>query len=372
MPYIIRDLLSGHAEPLCVKQDVTIQKALGSMLDQNYSQLPVVDHDNKLTGIISKEIITNKLLFLKGASYLLDLTVDHCMVPAITRYPDVPLDDDVLADFQDNECIIITDANKLVIGILTNYDIMQFFRMEATEQLIVRDIELTLRDYIEAIIPSEREREMAIAQIRETINPDNGHKYSLPPYKEMTLGQYLIFIKHSSQWSKFEHYFGPMTIFEDQMKNILKIRNTLMHFRDLEITYATDILRNVQIWLTNRPPRPQLKNISAAAIATFTITKPVHTMKSRIGKYDPLINYLITQPADISFAKLSFQNINEILGDELPPSAYKHRAWWSNDSVGHLYSIAWINAGWRVQYINLGSQEVVFERASTKTSKEEK
>jgi hypothetical protein len=45
------------------------------------------------------------------------------------------------------------------------------------------------------------------------------------------------------------------------------------------------------------------------------------------------------------------KQVEKIIGDALPPSAYKYRAWWGNG--GHSQANAWLNAGWRVDKIKL-------------------
>lgn len=58
---------------------------------------------------------------------------------------------------------------------------------------------------------------------------------------------------------------------------------------------------------------------------------------------------------------LSFSKIEEILGFELPPSAYKHSAFWSNTS-SHSISFSWINAGYKSKNTNMQNQTVEFQK----------
>lgn len=46
--------------------------------------------------------------------------------------------------------------------------------------------------------------------------------------------------------------------------------------------------------------------------------------------------------------------MEEIIGQELPPSAKKHPQWWENDSSTHPQAQAWISAGWQRESIDLG------------------
>ncbi|MFI4910491.1 MAG: hypothetical protein ACIAQZ_02355 [Sedimentisphaeraceae bacterium JB056] len=49
---------------------------------------------------------------------------------------------------------------------------------------------------------------------------------------------------------------------------------------------------------------------------------------------------------------LTYNGIEEILGNKLAKSAYIHRPWWSNS--GQVHSPAWTDAGWKVSKIEMG------------------
>ncbi|TKX45570.1 GIY-YIG nuclease family protein [Halorubrum sp. SD690R] len=76
------------------------------------------------------------------------------------------------------------------------------------------------------------------------------------------------------------------------------------------------------------------------------------------GKYLPLKQYL--QTVDENHLKLSFSEIEEILGFGLPKSAHKFDAWWSNGSKPHSY--AWLDSGWKVSDYSFSNQTVQFIR----------
>jgi len=82
-----------------------------------------------------------------------------------------------------------------------------------------------------------------------------------------------------------------------------------------------------------------------------------------MGKYTPLAVYLQEIPLGQGRVALSFAEVEKIIGNELPPSAYKYRAWWANERIGtHVWAHAWLKAGWRVDSVDLGSQRVSFVR----------
>lgn len=49
--------------------------------------------------------------------------------------------------------------------------------------------------------------------------------------------------------------------------------------------------------------------------------------------------------------KLSFEEIESIIHDSLPPSAYKYsEPWWSNNK-DHSQAISWLDAGYETEYV---------------------
>ena len=78
------------------------------------------------------------------------------------------------------------------------------------------------------------------------------------------------------------------------------------------------------------------------------------------NKYDPLGEYLKTQPSDR--VPLSFAEIEKIIGDRLPSSAYKHRPWWSNNPSNNVMTKVWIAAGFESEQVDMEGKTLVFNR----------
>jgi len=57
---------------------------------------------------------------------------------------------------------------------------------------------------------------------------------------------------------------------------------------------------------------------------------------------------------------LSFGEVAEIIGEQLPPSAMKHRAWWANHRGRHVQASAWLGVGWVVEDVDLDKKQVAF------------
>ena len=79
-----------------------------------------------------------------------------------------------------------------------------------------------------------------------------------------------------------------------------------------------------------------------------------------MNKYEPLTHHLMAQK--ISNYNLKFNEIEKIIQDKLPASAYKHRAWWSNNPNNSVMTKAWLDAGWISSDVDLEGQKLVFRR----------
>ncbi len=73
-----------------------------------------------------------------------------------------------------------------------------------------------------------------------------------------------------------------------------------------------------------------------------------------MGKYDPLLRYL--KQSSKSQNILTYAEIERILTEKLPDSAYKYKQWWDNNS--HVQSNAWRDAGYKVDTVHLGDKVI--------------
>ena len=86
-----------------------------------------------------------------------------------------------------------------------------------------------------------------------------------------------------------------------------------------------------------------------------------------MSKYSALGKFLSNAKGDR--INLTFAEIEQILGNELPKSAYNHDAWWANSKTdeSHIWSHLWLAAGWEKDSHSRANRSVVFRRISTET-----
>lgn len=62
--------------------------------------------------------------------------------------------------------------------------------------------------------------------------------------------------------------------------------------------------------------------------------------------------------------KVSFAELQRLIGAKLPASAFKYPAWWSNNPSNNAMTKIWLRAGWRTEQVDIPGQTVVFRRVA--------
>jgi hypothetical protein len=77
------------------------------------------------------------------------------------------------------------------------------------------------------------------------------------------------------------------------------------------------------------------------------------------SKYDPLVEFLRSRTDDA--LRISFDDIEGILGAKLPPSS-KYRPWWSNNTDFAQARNGWLAAGWKTSKVDMNARELTLVR----------
>jgi len=426
MPFPIEELIHGKPKPTSVNLDTPMGEAAEIMLTNEFTQLPVVDDDGKVLGIITTDSMIRALCsFNCGIARL--CVRDGMSRPALFR----PEDDvfDLLRDLEVTYSALIVDREDMLLGIVTAFDTTEFFRERSEDVMVIEDIETAIKDHIKFAHVDE-DGELDQESLKKTINR------VLPGAKERNRGRFIQAVKYCLESSNMnslpldhsiidealERLFGPdksknfeeLTLYEyislllddhvwDQslassgmepeimrglLDDVRDIRNSLFHFRGNISVFERQRLRACSEWFSNHPP---LESIDVSTLTENEIESMVEPsmIREKNGEYStekgasefilsenpldpmdsryaPLAEWLLNCSLPDRKLKLSLNQIEDIINDKLPTSAYKHRAWWANDDISHPQSKQWLDAGWRVSSVLLTSQEVTFMRIKEK------
>ncbi len=250
----IRELLQekDRAELQTIEKTRSVQDALDIMLDNDYTQLPVVNADGTLFGVISEHsIVATYSMTCAGQSKvdLLSLAVEHCVEKPLCVAPKDTIPE-ALTRLQTKTVLVVIEAERPV-GILTYYDFTAFFREIAEGMVYVEKVERILRGYIESAFPTEKALKAALYR---ALGPDRRNKTEpAKQYGELSFGEHIQVMITEDNWGKFEARLASKEYFASLMEPVGKIRNKLAHFRGDFTQRDETQLRQALTWLQNRP-----------------------------------------------------------------------------------------------------------------------
>ncbi|GGJ59793.1 DUF7662 domain-containing protein [Deinococcus roseus] len=121
-----------------------------------------------------------------------------------------------------------------------------------------------------------------------------------------------------------------------------------------------ELLDNEQVLLSTQLHTTLTLEQLLRLLPTLVNAAPEKPLIPSAGKYQRLSEHL-TQ-SNQTEEMLTFQQIETLLGFNLPQSAYKHRAWWSNTLQGHTQAAAWLQVGWKVMKVDEGKVHFIREQ----------
>jgi len=141
------------------------------------------------------------------------------------------------------------------------------------------------------------------------------------------------------------------------MREECKLCGRTMPYYSLKQCYKCGQLYCKNCILTGRDVVPLLQE---GNIICLNCARKLVTSKTQANKFDLLRNYMKYRAFFTNRVMLSFAKIEGIISDNLPIAAIRDENWWTNTNSVHTK--AWLNAGWKVENINLKERSVTFTR----------
>jgi hypothetical protein len=390
------------------------------MIEHDFSQLPVVDDAQCVRGLVTQESLLRALTNL--GVRIDQLTVNDALVRATSFHPEEDLFD-ALDRLRDTNAVLIVDAARHLLGIVTSYDTTEFFRQRTEDLMWVEDVEGAVKELIEAPFADKagdidhdelnsvlqdllEERDTKLPRYEEALRRYlelSGHDKNVRrqwleesytalasprrsvAFGELTLYQYENVLLNEARWPAYARFLRQdRAAIRTMLDGVRTTRNQLAHFRGFITPMQRAQLRDCAEWFGRHsgvdfrkfleedvPSRLVLTSRSShVAVPTAGKPKPLRgdasseseVEFSRDSRYAGLAQYLRQRPPGEETVTLSFEQVEGIIDAPLPVSARQHRAWWANDQVAHVQSRQWLAAGWRVAQVSLDEGPVVFAR----------
>lgn len=242
-----------------VRLDQLAHEAIDLMIDQGYSQLPVVGREGEIIGMISHKGFSRRCLDLLPATKIdpLTLSIDEFVEAVRFIPPDTYIDTET--DWGEIDYVLVGSPSELM-GILTISDVWGRLNDFAEAFVLLYEVEHELRDLILDVAPDDELKDLI-----ENMNlPPNSRKPE--SLIDFTFAQYRTLICDTKNWPRFQEMFGrPRELVNVDLETVNELRNTVFHFRRGITNVDTDRLRrfrdklrlNREIWHQRKKSRPE-------------------------------------------------------------------------------------------------------------------
>lgn len=282
MLYSLEQALTSRRPLITIRHDAPLLDAFRLLVERRVGQLPVVDGEDRLVGIVSQQAILGIYFATDGQVPLFDLTVVDAMEPA-ARFA---LTDDLLAAVdrltqRGVYAVVITDGERPV-GILTGKTMSVLFHSLFEGILLVERIEAHLRAAIAALFPDEETYIKACiaafgADKRDPTRPQRGGH-------ALSLTDMVYFIRDDDNWPLFEPLLGNRDYFRVFTDQVRFVRNEMAHFAGHIDALEMDTLRRAETWLGQR-----LALYSAGGSIAPSARRKTQTLAQVIDGRQPLV-----------------------------------------------------------------------------------
>lgn len=141
------------------------------------------------------------------------------------------------------------------------------------------------------------------------------------------------------------------------MREECKLCGRIMPYYSLKQCYKCGQLYCKNCILSGRDTVPLLQE---GNIICLNCARKLVTSKTPANKFDLLRNYLKFRATFTNRIILTFAKVEGIISDNLPFAAIRDENWWTKTNSVHAR--AWLNAGWKVENVNLKDRNVTLTR----------
>jgi predicted transcriptional regulator len=212
--YRIGRLASANRPPLSVKPDATLREATTKMLAHDYSQLPVMQSDRDVKGIVSWRSIGTRSSLGRDSTVVRDFMEPHQEVDSnASLFSAIDL-------IVRNEYVLVRADDRKISGIVTTNDLSLQFHQLAEPFLLIGEIENHIRRLLDGKLSSKD---------LEGARDPSDDKRSVQRASDLTFGEYLRLIEMPEKWTRLALPIDR-AVFVAQLERLRQIRNNVMHF----------------------------------------------------------------------------------------------------------------------------------------------
>lgn len=235
--YSLKKLFPKNNSEICtVKTKSKIREAITVMMQEDYSQLPVVEHGNVVGSLSWRSIVEKAMLY---GNWNLERKVKEYMDSNFMIVDEEENIVDVIKKVGKYDYVIISNGNNKIKSIVTNYDIIESYKKFVGPYMLLGVIEDSIREVI-ARLPDK--------EIREVLQYNKDHRVG-DGVDAMTFGDYTKILEKDKYLNEMGLESFDKESLRRKMSKIGKIRNKVMHFRiDRDELELSNLENYVEFW----------------------------------------------------------------------------------------------------------------------------
>lgn len=238
-------VLPEEQELLAVAPDTSVRDALEVMSSRSFNQLPVVV-GRRVLGVFSYRSFAQGVRKLSPKELRpLELDVSEFLEELQFASLETQLTR-LLGEFDLRDAVLVGADDRLQ-GVITTTDALNYFYRVASPYVLLREIELSIRELIRHST-NETTLRQCIDQSLHTsyVDPDKRPRR----VEELSFNDYVMLLRYKGTWSTFKRAFGGTPdIVYTKLHQLPNLRNDVFHFkRELSIE-DYELLRDTRDWL---------------------------------------------------------------------------------------------------------------------------
>lgn len=215
----VSNLKAANKLPISIKKEESIEKAYHLMWENDFSQIPVMNDERNVLGIITWQTIAKGLIKKESSKIAKDFMSNSF---SIIEH-NTPIFD-AIKEVVKKGVVFIRDKDKIIKGPITTSDLNEEFLEQIEPFILLEQIE----NYIRLILHNK----ISLEDLQKTLDNSNVQKIDyrkIECISDMTFGEYKAIIEKEEFW-KLLNLPLDKSLFVNSIDNIRKIRNSVMHF----------------------------------------------------------------------------------------------------------------------------------------------
>ncbi len=199
-----------------VGQDDFLNKAVTKMMQNDFSQLPIMSGERDVKGVVSWRSL--------GARYAMGLPcekVSDCREDAQVIDANGILFDAIPTIVKHGYVLVRDQKSRKLTGIVTASDLSLQFQQLAEPFILLREIELHIRRLLQGKI--------TVTDLDAVASPEGPPGKKPKAISDLTFGEYVRLFQHPDIWAKLTLKIDKACL-TDQLEEVRQIRNDVMHF----------------------------------------------------------------------------------------------------------------------------------------------